>query len=264
MPFVTAVDGCRVHFTDEGSGTPVLMIPGLGGDGAFWQPIAQRMTGAFRVLTMDHRGAGKSDRPGAGYTIPAIAQDAVAVLAAAGIARAHIVGHSTGGLIAQTLALDHPSSVDRLVISGSWATPDDRFRLMFDARLALLEAGNAVAYQKLTQVLGYPPAWLNANPARIEAELAAAPARLTPVEVQKARVRMLLAYTRADELKRIGAPTLVMAAADDIMVPPSHAHDLVARISGSQLELMQGAHFFPVVAPDAYASSLRRFLEAGS
>jgi pimeloyl-ACP methyl ester carboxylesterase len=119
-----------------------------------------------------------------------------------------------------------------------------------------------VAYQKLTQVLGYPASWLDQNPARVEAELAAAPGRLQPVEVQKARIRMLLEYTRAGDLARIAAPTLVLGAEDDIMVPPAHARDLVRRIPVAELELLEGAHFFPVVAAQAYAASLRRFLEA--
>ncbi|MFO1090766.1 MAG: alpha/beta hydrolase [Hyphomicrobiales bacterium] len=261
MAFVTAADGCRVHFTDEGQGLPVLMIPGLGGDGAFWRPLVERLAPSFRVLTMDHRGAGRSDRPAGAYEIPQIARDAVAVLDAAGIEKAVIVGHSTGGLIAQVLALDHADRVRAVVIGGSWAKPNRRFRLLFDARLALLEARNFAAYQKLTQVLGYPGDWIEANRERLERDVASAADRLQPVEVQIARIRMLLGYDRATDLHGIRCPALVVGAEDDLMVPLPHARAVAERIPGARLVVRSGGHFFPTVDPDGYAETLRAFLE---
>jgi pimeloyl-ACP methyl ester carboxylesterase len=257
-----AHDGCHLHYTDDGRGAPVVLIPGLGGDGAFWRPVAARLSPAFRVLTVDHRGAGESDRPEAGpYTIATLAADVLAVLAAAGVSRAHLVGHSTGGLIVQALALDHAATVDRLVMSGAWAKPDCRFRLMFEARLALLETGAFAAYQKLTQVLGYPPEWLEANRARIDAEVAAAPQRLSPVSVHAARIRMLLDHDRSGDLHRIASPALVLAATDDMMIPSGHARALAEAIPGARLTLLKGGHFFPAVDAEAYAGAVRQFLE---
>jgi pimeloyl-ACP methyl ester carboxylesterase len=261
MPHTLAEDGCRLHYADTGRGPAVVMVPGLGGNGAFWQPVAQRLDGAFRVLAVDHRGAGASDRPEGPYTIAILARDVLAVLASAGVGRAHMVGHSTGGLVAHTLALDHPAAVDRLVISGSWAKPDRRFRLLFAARLALLDAGDLVAYQQLTQVLGYPTDWLEANAAALDADLAAAPVRLSPVGIHKARIRMLLDHDRSADLHQIRAPALVLAATDDVMVPAHHARELAGGIPGARLTLLKGGHFFPVVEPDGYAGAVRQFLE---
>jgi pimeloyl-ACP methyl ester carboxylesterase len=261
MPYAHAHDGCRLHYTDTGPGPAVLMIPGLGGNGAFWQPAAERLYGAFRVLAVDHRGAGKSDRPEGPYAISTLARDVLAVLAAAGIDRAHMVGHSTGGLVVQALALDHPAAVDRLVISGTWAKPDRRFRLVFAARLALLDAGDLMAYQQLTQVLGYPSDWLEANAVALDADLAAAPERLAPVAVHKARIRMLLDHDRSADLPRIASPALILAATDDIMVPASHARALAEAIPRARLTFLKGGHFFPAVDPDSYGVAVRQFLE---
>ena len=265
MAFAHAQDGCRLHYTDTDAGTGggpvVVLIPGLGGDGAFWRPVAELLAPSFRVLTVDHRGAGASGRPGGPYTIETLAADVVAVMETAGVSRAHVVGHSTGGLIAQALALDHTARLDRLVMSGSWAMPDARFRLMFEARLALLEAGAFGAYQQLTQALGYPPDWITLNPERIAAEQAAARWRLQPVAVSAARIRMLLRHDRSGELSRITAPALVLAATDDVMIPAGHASALAQAIPHARLTLLKGGHFFPAVDPDAYAAAVRQFLE---
>lgn len=261
MPYAHAQDGCRLHYTDTGGGPAVVLIPGLGGDGAFWRPVAELLAPSFRVLTVDHRGAGASDRPEGPYTIETLAADVVTVIEAAGVSRAHLVGHSTGGLVVQALALDHAAIVNRLVMSASWATPDARFRLMFEARLALIEAGAFAAYQKLTQALGYPPDWIARNPERIAAEQAAAHRRLQPVAVSAARIRMLLRHDRSGELSRIAAPALVLAATDDIMIPADHARMLAEAMPNARLTLLRGGHFFPAVDPEAYAGAVRQFLE---
>ena len=108
-----------------GEGEALFLIPGLGGSAAFWDEIAPALAQRFKVIVMDHRGAGRSERPEQSYSVELLARDAVDVLDHFQIARAHIVGHSTGGAIAQVLAIDYPDRVNRIVLSGSWAKPDD-------------------------------------------------------------------------------------------------------------------------------------------
>jgi aminoacrylate hydrolase len=253
-------DGWRIHYERIGTGAPVLLIPGLGGDGRFWNGVVAHLRDRFDLIAVDHRGAGRSDRPDGPYDIATIAADTLAVLDAEGIARAHVVGHSTGGAIAQTLALDAPRRVGALVISGGWDRPDARFRATFAARAAMLDAGLAEAYQQLTHVFGYDAAWIDAHATELDAAVAAAPATLHPLGVTAARVRMLLAFDRSAELARLTQPTLVIGSPGDILVPFHHAERLARLIPHSVLSALNGGHFHPRTDPAPFADRVAAFL----
>lgn len=261
MRRVIMSDGCAIAVSDAGSGPAILFIPGLGGSGAFWSDIVPDFHPGFRTLVVDHRGAGGSDRPDMAYSIDLLAADMIGVLDRLGIPAAHVVGHSTGGVIAQTLAIDHPRRVERLVISGSWDAPDARFRLMFETRLQILLAAGPSVYQNLTHALGFPASWLETHREELESAVENAAVSLSPIAVAAERIRMLLTAGRADDLGRIGAKTLVVGAPDDALIPFSHSERLAAAIPGAELAAIEGAHFYPRVHPQRFAALVRRFLE---
>ena len=144
-----------LHVEREGRGAPLLLISGLGGTADFWAPLRPLLRDNFQLVLFDHRGTGRSDRPSDGYSIQRIAADAIAIMDALAIERAHIVGHSTGGAVTQTLALDAADRLDRIVISASWARPTITSACC-STRLAVLQQAGATAYASLGQVLGYP------------------------------------------------------------------------------------------------------------
>lgn len=270
MGFHLADDGCRIHVRLDGpnlgaAGLPLVLIPGLGGDGGFWQGVVDRLAPTRSLIRIDHRGAGQSDRPdpdtGEDYTIPRIARDVLGVLDDLDLPRAPVIGHSTGGMIGQTLAATAPDRLAGLVISASWDRIDLRFRLIFEARLALLEQVGPVAYHKLTQALGYDPDWIEAHAAELETELAAAPARLEPLTVQAARIRMLLSHDVHDLLGQIRTPTLVMGGMDDALIPYAYSERLAQAIPGAALVQMSGGHFYPKAYPDRFATEVAAFLQ---
>jgi aminoacrylate hydrolase len=211
-------------------------------------------------VTIDHRGAGRSGRPQGGYSIDRIARDAIAVLDAENIDRAHFVGHSTGGTVVQTIALDMPARAIGLVVSASWARPDTRFETLFSARLDLVEKREAAIYQKLTHVLGYSSEWIAAHSAELDAAVAKAAETMTPLSVTAARIRMLTKFDRSADLAKITLPTLIVGAPDDLMIPFDNAQELARLIPGSMLEQMSGGHFYPKTAPEPFASLVRTFL----
>lgn len=262
MSEIVAADGCRIHYEVVGDGAPVVLIPGLGGDGRFWEPVAARLKERFRLILVDHRGAGRSDRPDGPYTIGRIARDVTEILDAEGCERAHLVGHSTGGTVVQTLALDAPERVERIVISGSWPGPDARFRALFEARLALLEAGRPDIYQAFTHVLGYDAEWIAAHEADLAAAIVRAGETLAPLAVTAARIRMLLAHDRAAELSRIAAPTLVLGARDDEMILFAQSERIARAIPGAELVAFDGGHFYPRTRAESFARHVAGFLAA--
>jgi aminoacrylate hydrolase len=258
----TAEDGCRLYYESAGRGSCVLLAAGLGGVGSFWAPVRDRLAASFRVLTFDHRGCGRSDRPEQIYTVERMAMDVVAILDHAGADRADIVGHSTGGAIAQVLALDAPDRVRRIVASGSWARPDARFKALFQNRLETLEGSGAIAYTRQAQLLGFPAPWFNGHADEFERALDHAEEALTPRSVAAARLRMLLAFDRSDDLSSVTAPVMVLAAPDDAIIPPHQSQDLAQLIGAARYEEIPGGHFFPRVDPDRYVAAVSSFLEA--
>jgi aminoacrylate hydrolase len=235
----------------------------LGGLGAFWNPVRALLASRFQVITFDHRGCGRSERPLHGHTIERLAEDVVAILDDVEVARADIVGHSTGGTIAQVLALDSSDRVRRIVASGSWARPDPYFTALFHNRIAVLKGAGSAAYMRQSQLLGYPPAWFNAHAGEMEQALESAASDLSPLPVALARLHMLLAFDRSAELPRLRVPTLVLAATDDGIIPVHQSRELAQLIPASVYhEIERGGHFFPRVYPDAYANTVTAFLDS--
>ncbi|WP_029351043.1 alpha/beta fold hydrolase [Bosea sp. 117] len=263
MSEIVASDDCRIHYEVAGAGEPVVLIPGLGGDGRFWEPVAAHLADRFRLIMVDHRGAGRSDRPPGPYTIARIAADVLEIMDAEGCESAHLVGHSTGGTVVQTIALDAPLRARRIVISGSWPGPDARFRALFRARLALLEAEQAEIYQAFTHVLGYDADWIDAHEAELEAAVARAPQGLAPLDVAAARIRMLLEFDRSADIAGIRAPTLVIGARDDEMTLFRQSELLAAAIPGARLAELSGGHFYPRTRASQMAALLAGFLGEG-
>lgn len=262
MSLYRASDGCRVHYDVVGRGTPVMLIPGLGGDGRFWLDVARHLESAFRLIMVDHRGAGRSDRPEGGYSLPRLAADMAGIMDQEGLRRAHLVGHSTGGAIVQLLALDWPDHVLSCTISSSWCRSDTRFRSLFALRRQLLLDGKVEAYQELTHVLGYTAGWIEAHRRELAEAVSRARLTLSPATVQIARIDMLLEHDVEARIGRISAPTLVIGAEDDALLPLEYSRRIAEAIPGARIATVGGGHFHPRARPEPFAGLVRNFLEA--
>lgn len=251
-----------MHFEVQGSGQPVVLMAGLGGLGAFWQPVMERLSRRHMCITFDHPGMGRS-LPCAVHSIEHIAAEVLKLLDHLGIEAAHFVGHSTGGLVAQVLALEHAARVKRIVLSATWARPDRRFRDLFETRRTVLERAGFAAYNAMAKLLGYPADWYEthlASDAPINFDAGADGDLVTAV----ARINMLLGFDRADELGRIQAPVLIVGASDDAIVPVTHSHDLARRIARARMIELQGGHFLPQTQTAHYVAALEDFLREGT
>ena len=256
----TAADGTRIYYERQGTTGPlVALLPGLGGDARFWTGVAADLVRDHRLVLIDHRGAGRSDRPRQTYSLQGILDDVAGILRELG-EPVHFVGHSTGGAIAQMLGLQQPGLARSLVLSSTWARSDARFRTLFRARADLLHAGDAQTYQRLTNALGHEAGYLAAHAAALEAGLAEAAVRLAPLDVTAQRVEMLLDHDTLDALPRISLPTLVIAAEEDALTPPSMARLIAAAIPGAEYRQLPGAHFHPLADPKGFAAHIRDFV----
>lgn len=259
LEFAVAEDGCRTAFDVVGEGSTVLLIAGLGGAASFWEDIVTELSHTRRVVTFDHRGTGRSDRPEGAYSIEAITADAVAVLDAVGAETAHVVGHSTGGKIAQILALDHVERVASLTLSGTWARFDRQMAELFTARSEVLRLAGPETYQRLTHALGFPSSWIESHAEILDAAISRADQGMSPRSVALARIAMLPSTDRSEELAALNVPTLVVGARDDLMIPFAQSELLHALIPGARLEEFAGSHFFPRVHPGRFAAVVSNF-----
>lgn len=225
VAFTTTDDGVALHWAETGSGPPLLLIHEFGGDSRSWRPQLAHFARRHRCLTFDARGYPPSDvptDPGAYSQARAVA-DAVAVLDAAGVDRAHVIGNSMGGFCALHLGLHHPDRARSLVVAGCGygAHPDraDAFRAESLALAALYETEGAAA---TARSYGASPARLllrvkdpagYAEHLTIMAEHDARGAALTMRGVQAARPSL---YDLRDRLTAMPVPTLIVAGdADD-------------------------------------------------
>lgn len=247
-----------LYYQVNGSGPAVVLISGLGGLAEFWQPIARTLVQSYTVVTFDHPGIGKSPLID-GHTISGIARDVCALLDHLAIKTAHMVGHSTGGLIAQTLALDYPDRVTRVVMSGGWARSDRRMRDLFDVRRRVLEKLGLPTYKALSNLIAYPAIWYETNVAH-DGNLDLG-VHLGNTEAITERILMLLAFDRSQELINITAPVLVIGSPDDQIIPFYHSQELARLIPRARLAEMAGGHLFPFVHPDQFALAIKNHLE---
>ncbi len=262
MPVLNLADGEGLYYEVHGAGPPIALVSGLNGVGAFWRPHLAELGARFTVVLHDHRGTGQSSPSRVDYSVEQMADDLIQLLDHLGIEKAHLVGHSTGGAIGQTLAIDRPERVRRLVLSATWTAPDAYFRRLFGLRAEVLRALGPAGYLRASLLFMRPPAWIRDHEAALAAEEATMLAGFPPPEIMLARIEAILRFDRRAEVARIAAPTLVVGAEDDAVTPAYFSAELGRLIPGAETVILAGGgHFFPVSAAAEFRRLLLDFLE---
>lgn len=259
MPKVSIGDA-ELYCEQHGAGPPLLLVSGLGGLSAFWRAQVAPLAPHFTVIVHDHRGTGQSDKTRMTYSVAQMASDVVKLMDALGIGRAHFLGHSTGGAMGQTLALDRPQRLLSLGLSATWAKADAFFLRSFAARKEVLLKLGHDSYAKLSNLSLYPDYWIAANDRRLAEMEAASIANPPPSDIALSRIDAICAFDRRAELGRVALPTLVICAQDDRVTPPYFSRELAKAIPRAQLaELARGGHFVPQTEPELYNRAILEF-----
>jgi (E)-2-((N-methylformamido)methylene)succinate hydrolase len=248
------------HYVIEGAGPPILLIHGVGAQLGNWDGVAAVLARMFKVVRYDLRGHGKSSKVAGPYSLDLFAGDAVALLEHLDIARAHVAGHSLGGMIAITLVARHPERVDRLAVLSAAAGRTEEERRKVIERIALIAEGIPGDHFKNSLSRWFTDEFRAANPELME-EYAARNKENDPA-CYAAAYAVLATGEVAPELPRVRAPTLIVTGEHDLGSNPRMAAFMHAGITHSELRILPRLrHSILIEAPLLVAGQLERFFQ---
>lgn len=261
MPIVRAGDA-DVFYEIRGEGDPLLMIMGLAADSRMWMLQTPAFSASYRIITFDNRGVGRSSSPPGPYTMEQMAADALAVLDASGVERAHVLGISMGGAIAQHLALKAPERVGTLVLAATWCHRNPYLDRMSALGRLIADSLGQEALVRASMLWLFTPRFFLERERVISALEQMALAFQPPVSTFVNQTAAVAAHDVREQLAAVTAPALVLVGRQDILVPPELAEVLAASIPGATLRILDGGHAFNVENAEEFNRTVLDFLAA--
>jgi 3-oxoadipate enol-lactonase len=240
---------------------PVVMLHhSLATSLELWDDINIALAQNYRVLRFDARGHGHSDATPAPYSFPQLVEDATGLMDALGIAAAHHVGLSMGGMVCQCLGFLAPERVESLILVSTAATQSDEVRKVWDLRLADVRANGVAPQLDATLKRWFTPDYLEAGGEEIDLVRRLIPA--TPAEGYCGWGAAIRDLDLVASLGSITEPTLVLVGREDPGTPPAAAEVIHKGIPDSRMEVFSGvSHMLPLQAPDDFIETVIDFIE---
>lgn len=256
---LVSVRGVRINAIDRGSGDPVIFLHGVGCNARSWEPQLEALAATRRVVAVDSRGHGLSDRTYGRMSVQDYADDVLAVMSELGISRAPVVGISMGGTIALTMALCAPGRVAGLVVADSFARADADMRAgMKGVGSVALTQGMKAAAEQVKPVTFCAAAITEQRPyvQEFEEQFAATDPYTFGIAMDAIAELNVL-----DDLPRIGVPTLVVIGAEDVLARLEFSRAIASAVPGAELRVIEKAgHLSNLDEPGAFTSHLTEFL----
>jgi 3-oxoadipate enol-lactonase len=242
----------------------LVLIQGMGLDRLGWDPVLRKLRRRFRLVLVDNRGVGHSDRPAGSFGVADMAGDVVAVLDAAGIGRAHVLGASLGGMVAQELTITYPERVDGLVLACTapgwpfaYPMPVASIRLIATSTRMTAEAARRRHTENALSATT-----VRDHPELVNRLLEFQASRPVDAGVLPAQAAAGARYVGRRKT-RIGARTLVLHGDADTVVDPRNGKLLANRIPGARLVTFpELGHLLFWEDPDGFADAVASFLLA--
>ena len=261
---MTKVGALNMEYYDEGSGPPLLLIMGLGGQASSWgEPLLEQLQAHFRTIRFSNRGTGATDKPAGGYTVRQMADDAAGLMDAIGLEHGHVFGISMGGMIAQELILNHPERVQGLVLGCTTCGPAHSVPVpaqtlaQFGQIMQLPLEERIERFWEITVTREFKEQRADF----LKRILELGTATPTPMETFGLQFAAIQAMDTYDRLPQIKSPTLIIHGDRDILVPVENAEILHQRIPESRVRIVQGTgHCFFWENPDEVVEEVVEFL----
>ena len=239
MP-VVKVGNINMYYEIHGEGEPLVLIHGAGLETSTVGPLIQMFTSKYKVVSIDNRGVGRTDKPDEPYSIEMLAEDTVELLNIIGIKKAHFIGSSMGGRIAQVIAVKYPEMVKGLILTSTAARISPSMKTELEIALKTPELWEELLKESavlFTQT--YPP-------------------------TRESFYRQFVAaveFDGKDQLSKIKAPTLIINGTNDETIPMGCTKELVKEIPDSKLILVEGNHLFAAVNLNLLVKPALEFFE---
>ncbi len=263
MPLTPEHEGVEIFYRSEGTGPPLLLISGTGHDHQFWSGQLPLFRDEFQTLVFDNRGVGKSSVPAPGYSLADMATDAVHVLDSAGIDKAHVMGFSMGGHIAQELAINYPNRLSSLGVHHSWSRNSPRLRSFQATRLELARRDQRLALAEFSMLGLHSHDYYNEHADEMAAHrdflLEQSPMNVGWV----GQLEACLSGDTFARLEQIDVPTFVTCSTLDVIAAPHHSREIADRIAGATMvELEDCGHVALMERPVEFADLCLEFLRS--
>jgi pimeloyl-ACP methyl ester carboxylesterase len=261
MPFVH-VNNIRMYYKIRGAGhEPLVFISGLGADHRVWDALMPKFAEKYRCLLFDNRGVGRTEKPKARYSTKLLAQDVSALMAAIHVPRAHVMGISMGGAIAQELAINHPDQVGSLTLISTWAKADTFRRELGGCRLRAAKTCGRNAFWREHLLWCFTHDFYEQQSGKIDAAREFLAKTVQPAYALARQTEAVINHDTLDRLHRIQAPTLIVVGDEDISTPVRFATTLHDNIKDSKLTIVKGAgHSLSSEKPDLFIKIALGFL----
>jgi pimeloyl-ACP methyl ester carboxylesterase len=272
MPTVPLRD-CELYYEETGTGEPIILMPGLGHDHAYYDKTVPLLAPVGRVVAIDPRGLGRSVCPDTQYSVEQWADDVLRLIEHLGAKRAHLVGSSLGACIALQAALDDPARIASLALVAGFSELDRSLEINFRMRMKIIERlglGDVLADHIAMWTLGRT--FLDTAAGRAAADRLVSSVRRNSPEKYLAFIQAILRFGRVEpdqqgqatltgRLGEIRVPTCIITGGEDILTPLSHAQRMNDRIAGSELHVIPGCgHITFSERPDETVALLKAFL----
>jgi pimeloyl-ACP methyl ester carboxylesterase len=241
------VGDINMYYEIHGKGEPLVMIPGFGSSiGGFFMhvPVFSR---DYRVVTVDNRGAGRSDAPDIPYTMAMMADDLAGLLDVIGITSAHIFGASMGGAVVQELALRHPKKVSSLTLACAGCGGPHSVISTDPEVIAAFQPSELPPKEAMRRNLPIlmSKKYIDKNPGLITRMLDNWMEHPASPQGQKGQTQAVMGHDTYERLSEIHVPTLVIHGDADRIVLVENARILASRIPGAELSILKGkGHLF--------------------
>ena len=239
----------------------MILIMGLGIDSSGWQFQVPEFAEEYRVLVFDNRDVGRSDKPDVPCSIRTMADDTVRLMDQLGIEKAHIIGASMGGFIAQEMAINYPERVRSLtlVCTSAYYT---MYLTLADVIKGLKEKGMDELVIKLNLLLGFTDNFLrNDELLKMVIDMMLNYPYPQPLEAYIRQYKACREFDARNRLHKIRVPTMVLVGNQDIALPPSYSKELAEKIPGAKLVVLDGGgHGFNFEIPDEFNKAVLDFV----
>lgn len=255
----------QFYYETYGAGEPLVLIPGFRTGLWLWFKQVEALAQKFRVIVFDPRGIGQSDYPDEPFTITTLADDTARLLSALGIERAHILGASFGGFVAQEFAIAHPQMTRSLILCcTSFGGAGHLLPSISTMQaLAAIEGLNTEERTRRNLLAAFSTEFISECPEEIEQVIKLRLQNPVTDRTHFAQLQAAASFDAAARVSKIKAPTLLLTGDEDTIVPPGNSRNLASQIPHSKLAIIEGgSHMFFIEQPEKFNRAVLEFLEA--